>query len=145
MMETEVDTTVGYAQTPDGRKLEVSGILRASPENVWDVLVDTATWPVWGPSVTAVDCEAPNGRIRADTRGRIRIPLGVWVRFSIATFDPDHRRWTWRVARVPATGHRVELVDGEKRCRVVFEVPVAAPWYVPVCRRAIRRIEDLVG
>jgi hypothetical protein len=43
---------------------------------------------------------------------------------------------------IPATGHRVEPVDGD-RCRVVFEVPLPAAGYVPICRRALDRIAKL--
>jgi hypothetical protein len=125
--------------------------------------------------VTAVDC--PDRRIREGSTGRVRLPGGVRVPFEVTTLDERRRRWTWSVARIPATGHRVDPVAGRRsrepdprrepdpasdpgasdddrgpgggasdRCRVVFEVPVLAGGYVPVCRRALGRIEDcLVG
>jgi hypothetical protein len=66
------------------------------------------------------------------------------VPFAVDTVEERDaaRRWTWTVARLPATGHRVDALDGQ--CRVTFEVPVFAAGYVPVCRRALDRIARLV-
>jgi hypothetical protein len=45
---------------------------------------------------------------------------------------------------LPATGHRVDPGPaGGNGCRVVFELPAAAAPYVPVCRRALARVERL--
>jgi hypothetical protein len=126
------------AQTPQGRRLVVSREIAADRETVWDVLTDTEQWPEWGPSVTAVD--SSQRYIAAGTTGRVRLPGGLWVPFEI-TECADYR-WGWRVARVPATGHRVEVTsDG---CRVGFELPLYGAVYAPVCRRALARIERLV-
>jgi uncharacterized protein YndB with AHSA1/START domain len=143
-----VRTDVSLARTPDGRRIEVSAVLEAPPEAAWDLLVDTHHWPEWGPSVRAVD--ADERRIRAGSTGHVVVPGGVRVHFEVTAFDPDRRRWTWSVARVPATGHRVDAVEGAQgadpgRCRVVFEVPLPAAGYVPVCRRALERIADRLG
>jgi hypothetical protein len=59
----------------------------------------------------------------------------------VTHFDPGHR-WVWRVAGIPATGHRVEPVAAG--CRVVFEVPLPALGYAAVCRIALGRIARLV-
>jgi hypothetical protein len=62
--------------------------------------------------------------------------------FAISTFEPG-ARWSWRVAGVPATGHRVEPTsDG---CRIVFEVPIVAAPYAAVCRVALRRLARLLA
>ena len=103
-----VETSVSLGRTPDGRRLEVAARLAAPPAAAWDALIDTERWPAWGPSVTDVDCE--DHRVRAGSAGRVRLPGGVWVPFRVTHLA--NRRWTWRVARVPATGHRVESVDG---------------------------------
>ncbi|SFL13077.1 Polyketide cyclase / dehydrase and lipid transport [Halogranum rubrum] len=132
-------TDVSLRRTPDGRRLEVSRIVDASAETVWTLFTDPERWPEWGPSVAAVDCE--DDRIRRGTTGRVRV-VGVWIPFEIDTFDDEVYRWTWRVAKVPATGHRVDPV-GENRCRAVFEIPPLAVGYAVVCERALRRIERL--
>jgi hypothetical protein len=74
-------------------------------------------------------------------RGRVQTATGLWLPFEITHWEPE-RAWTWRVAGVPATGHRVEPL-GPQRCRVSFLIPRWAPFYRPVCRSALRRIAAL--
>jgi hypothetical protein len=115
-------------------------VIEAPAEIVWSLFTDTADWPDWGPTNAAVELDDPAGtRITADSTGRVRV-AGVWVPFSITTCA-DYR-WTWSVARVPATGHRVEPL-GPDRCRTVFELPPLAVGYAPVCRVALRRLDRL--
>jgi hypothetical protein len=64
------------------------------------------------------------------------------VPFEVTSFDAEARRWTWRVARIPATGHRVEEL-GAARSRVGFEIPLLAAGYAAVCRSALSRIARL--
>ncbi|KAB1188535.1 MULTISPECIES: SRPBCC family protein [Haloferax] len=130
-------TRTRFERTPDGARLVVSRVVSAPPAVVWDVLVSVDDWPEWGPSVSAV--RGVDGRIEAGSQGDVRV-AGVWVPFTIETCA-DHR-WTWRVAGVPATGHRVTAA-GVDRCAVAFEIPVAASPYAVVCAAALRRIERL--
>jgi hypothetical protein len=124
-------------RTPDGRRLVVAEPLTREPAWAWDLLCDTERWPEWGPSVRAVDCD---GRyVETGTTGRVRIPGGVWLPFEVTSCVD--RRWTWRVARIPATGHTVDERPGG--CRVGFELPLYAAGYAPVCRRALGRIAEL--
>jgi hypothetical protein len=134
------DTRTRLEPTPDGRRLVVSRAIEVPADRAFETLRDTETWPDWGPSVRAVDC--PTRFVEAGTRGRVRVAAaGVWVPFEV-TSCRDYR-WTWRVARVPATGHVVEpLAAG--RCRVGFEVPPLAAPYVAVCKVALERIEHLL-
>jgi len=105
----------------------------------WWLLTDTEAWPRWGPSVIAVD--APARRIGPGMRGRVKTAPGPWLPFEITDWQAG-RRWSWRVAGVPATGHAVEpLAPG--RCRVAFTIPIWAPFYAPVCRAALRRLREL--
>lgn len=119
-----------------GRRIDVSRVIDATPDAAWELVTDTGRWPEWGPSVRAVDCE--RRYITADTEGRVHTPLG-WVPFRVV--DCADRRWTWRVAGVPATGHRVDADP----TRIVFEVPAIAAGYAPVCAIALRRIERLLS
>lgn len=80
--------------------------------------------------------------LRAGSSGRIRTPMGIWVPFVVESFEPEHF-WDWRVAGVPATGHRVESV-GPNRSRLTFTVPVWALGYGLVCRLALMRIDRLL-
>ena len=88
----------------------------------------------------AVDCT--ERFIRSGSSGRIRTPVGVWVPFVVESFEPESY-WDWRVAGVPATGHRVESVM-PNRCRLTFTVPVWAFGYGLVCRLALMRIDRLL-
>jgi len=130
-------TTVALQYTPDGRRLVVSRVIDAPADIVWDVLTDTERWPDWGPSITAV--ESPDRYIQSGSRGRVRVLGTVWLPFEITACE--NRRWTWRVARIRATGHFVS--DHPAGAVVGFELPVAAAGYVPVCRRSCGRIGQL--
>jgi len=109
------------------------------PELAWSVLTDVATWPRWGPSVTAVRLDGRE--LGPGRRGQVRTPGGLWLPFVITRWE-EGRRWGWRVAGLPATGHRVEP-DG-RGCRITFEVPALAAPYVAVCRIALRRLADIL-
>lgn len=113
--------------------------IAAPAARVWSILIDTSLWPVWGPSLRGV---AGAGRfIDAATEGRLQTAFGIWLSFEIDHFE-DGRYWSWRVAGVPATGHRVEPL-GRNRCRLRFEVPTLAAPYLAVCRVACRRIRAM--
>jgi len=113
--------------------------IAAPAARVWSILIDTCLWPVWGPSLRRV---AGTGRfIDAAARGRLQTALGIWLSFEIDHFD-DGRYWSWRVAGVRATGHRVEPLDTD-RCSLSFDVPMLAAPYLPVCRVACRRIRAM--
>ena len=116
--------------------LEISCLVKVSPETLWDLLTDTYRWVEWGPSILEVQC---SGRyIRKGSRGRVKTAVGLWIPFVVTEFDPG-RRWSWRVGGVRATGHRVEPQVG-RICRLIFEVPVFAAPYLVVCRIAMGRI-----
>lgn len=111
--------------------------LDAPGDRVWRLITDTRTWQRWGPSVRAVDCD--DRFIHAGSSGRILTPIGIWVPFTVETFDP-WRYWDWRVGGLAATGHRVKPL-GPNRCRLTFTVPAWAFGYGLVCRLALLRID----
>jgi len=115
--------------------MDVTRRYRCPSQLAWSVLTDVATWPRWGPSVTAVRLDGQE--LGPEATGQVRTPVGLWLPFAITRWDEGHR-WGWRVAGVPATGHRVEP-DGQG-CRIAFEVPVLAAPYVVACRIALRRL-----
>ncbi|MFW5791551.1 MAG: SRPBCC family protein [Desulfohalobiaceae bacterium] len=112
----------------------------ASAKVVWTMLTDTRMWPGWGPSITDVDC--PTRFIHSGSRGRVRTLMGAWLPFEITTVH-EGRFWSWKVAGVPATGHRVTPSRESNGCRVEFEIPVWAFPYVLVCKVAALRIKRL--
>ena len=110
-------------------------------EIVWRLLIDTTAWPNWGPSVRAVDC--PTRLVGPGVSGRVQTAVGVWLPFSIAEWVPG-RFWSWKVAGVSATGHTVIATD-RNSCDAIFTVPRWAPFYLPVCRRALHRLAILAA
>ena len=119
--------------------LTASRVVPAPPAAAFELLVRTRSWPRWGPSVAAV--EPADARIGLGTSGRVRTAVGVWLPFEVTAFD-EGRSWSWRVAGVPATGHRVELADGG--CRLCLDVPIVAAPYLAVCHLALRRLARLL-
>jgi hypothetical protein len=125
--------------------LSFSGIsverrIRSSPDRAWDLITDTTRWPQWGPSVTNVFC--PDRYIRRGTRGRIRLPIGLTVPFQVTEYS--HRAfWGWKVAGLPATGHRL-LSLGDNACRIRFDMPVYWLPYIVVCKAALKRIAAIL-
>ena len=89
-----------------------------------------------GPSIRGIDCD--QRYIERGTTGHVRTAGGLQLPFEVTSCAD--RRWTWRVARIPATGHRVE---GTEPSRVVFEVPLLAGGYVPVCAKALQELVRL--
>lgn len=110
----------------------------ASPDTVWRLLVDPAVWSVWGPSVRSATVDGhlgPGATGTVETFGGFRLP------FEITHFEPG-RRWAWSIAGIGATDHVVEPIDGGA-CRVGFGTPWPAAAYLPICRRALTRLDHL--
>jgi len=107
---------------------------------LWDMITDTAKWPRWGPSVRAVSC--PDRWIGQGSRGAVLTAVGLWLPFVVSRCDPL-RYWEWRVAGIPATGHRL-TASGPHGCRLDFELPLLWLPYALVCRRALENIAGLL-
>ena len=120
-------------------RLNTSAQIHAPATVAWALLTDTRAWPRWGPSVRAVD--APARFITAGTRGRVQTAVGVWLSFEITHWE-EGSHWSWTVAGIPATGHLIEAT-GPDSCRVTFTIPAWAPFYLPVCRAALRAMGRL--
>jgi len=125
-------------------QLSFSRRVRAPQKEVWALLTDTESWPVWSPAITAVECA--EGIIGRRTRGRIRTTVGLWVPFEITELaPPPAARWSWKVGPVPAITHRV-VADPTHRSwsTVTFDLPAWAAAYAPMCVAALARIASLV-
>lgn len=119
---------------------EIRMSLDATRDAVWELITDTSRWTEWGPSVSAVD--STDRYIRKGTRGRVKLPIGIWIPFLITDYE-DKRYWSWSVCGIRATGHRIEPF-GERKCAIIFEVPTLAAPYLFICWLAIRRIEIIL-
>lgn len=118
----------------------VSRSFRIPCSKIWEFLTDTTTWPRWGPSVKAV--ESGNRFIKQGTEGRIKTAGGVWLPFIITVYE-EGSVWSWKVAGIPATGHRVEPQE-DGLCKLTFEVPLIAAPYAYICKIALDRIAGIL-
>lgn len=119
--------------------MQITKVIAAPAARVWEILTDTRLWPLWGPSVSAVD--SPRRYLAAGLQGRVQTAVGLWLPFEITRFEaPSY--WHWRVAGLPATGHRVTSLD-EGECALSFEFPLWAAPYGLVCRLAAEKIARL--
>jgi uncharacterized protein YndB with AHSA1/START domain len=116
--------------------LRLKRVVPACHETVWSVITDTRLWPVWGPTVSAV--ETRQRFIGPGASGRIRTVLGFWVPFEVTLFSPG-QAWSWKVAGIQATWHGVRPM-GPDRSLLEFAVPFWAAPYLIVCALAARRI-----
>ncbi len=80
------------------------------------------------------------------SRGTIAPVIGPRLHYEITGFEPM-RSWTWKVAGVAATGHRIAGRPGPsgttRRTEVVFDAPWWAPFYLPVLWLGLRRLARL--
>lgn len=120
--------------------METAIDISAPAAAAWDLLTDTSRWPEWGPSVARV--ESTDRWIGPVSTGRVCTAFGLWLPFAVSAFAAG-RQWSWKVAGIPATGHRVEAL-GPECCRVVFTVPALAAPYLLICRIAARRIKRIL-
>jgi hypothetical protein len=68
--------------------------------------------------------------------------FGIWLPFVIEEYE-HARFWSWKVAYISATGHRVQASE-TGGCYLWFEVPALAAPYAVVCQIALGRIENLL-
>ena len=127
-------------QFTDGR-VRVGRNYEHAPAVLWELITDTAQWPIWGPTVKAVECATRF--IDQNTRGRVRTSAGIWLPFEINRFEPGCF-WDWRVGGVNATGHRIQTIGADDRSVLWFEMPVYATPYIIVCQVALQRINKLL-
>ncbi len=104
----------------DGMELGTSIDVAASPDRVWDVLVDVERWPEWTESASSVR-SLETGSLAVGSRVEIsqpRIPTGV---YTVTALEPG-RAFTWEQRQpgstvsahhacslLPGGGTRVEL------------------------------------
>lgn len=120
--------------------MSVGRDIAAPPEVVWGLLVDLDAWPLWGPSVRRAALHDGGRMLGPAMRGTVWTAAGVALPFRVTTFEPG-RTWSWTVAGVSATDHRVDPTPGG--CRVSFGVPWWAGAYGAVCAVALGRIDRL--
>jgi uncharacterized protein YndB with AHSA1/START domain len=125
----------------NGIMLTVDRVIAAPPKAAWRLLVDLDAWPRWGPPIRHAELDSAYPELSLHATGTVYTVLPTGVPFVVTEFDPG-RFWSWTVAGVPATSHRVDPVDGGAR------VTIAVPWwsapYLTVCAIALRRMEKML-
>lgn len=112
----------------------------ASPYILWDLITDTTQWPRWGPTVKAV--RNSERYIRQGSAGHVLTAVGIWLPFVITEYEHECF-WSWKVASIQATGHRVQPTE-TGGCHLWFEVPIVAAPYLVVCQMALNRIAKVL-
>jgi hypothetical protein len=80
--------------------------------------------------------------VACGAHGEVTLHGGIRLPFVVTAVDAPNG-WSWRVAGVAATDHRVEDL-GDGTCRVGFGVPWPAAPYLGVCQVALARIAGLL-
>ena len=125
--------------TLNKNRIAICRVIEASPEAVWDIIIDTRIWPTWGPSLLKVDC---NDRyIKQGSKGRVKTVFLFWLSFTITEFR-EFEFWSWRVGRLQATGHRL-IRNGDSSCKLCFDMGLWAFAYIPICWLALHKIEKI--
>ncbi len=121
--------------------INVGKMFLASPHTIWDLITDTTQWLRWGPTVKAV--RHTERYIRKGSRGQVLTVMGIWLPFEISRYEHECF-WSWKVASIRATGHRLQPTD-TGGCCLWFEVPLIAAPYLVICQMALNRIEDILA
>ncbi len=121
------------------KRIFVCNKIKAPVDTIWAIITDTVFWPVWGPSITDVDCS--ERYIGKRSRGRVRTVFRFWLPFTITNYKPN-QSWEWQVGSFRATGHTV-VAAGPNACKLCFDMPVYCFFYIPVCWLALVRIKKL--
>ena len=119
--------------------INVGKELHASPDKIWGLITDTTKWPQWGPTVKSV--RSSERFIRKGSKGQVLTSVGLWLPFVITEYE--HKSfWSWKVASVRATGHRLRPTHSGG-CYLWFEVPIFAAPYLLVCQMALNRVKSI--
>lgn len=104
------------------RRLQARGA--ATPADAWRRYEHIALWPTWSPQIRRVSADAP--RIAVGVRGRVHLPGGLGLPFTVTAVDPVQHSWSWVVQLGPTAltlGHEVHAEEGGSGTSTVMEGP----------------------
>jgi uncharacterized protein YndB with AHSA1/START domain len=95
----------------------------ASPQRVWETLVDVERWPEWTPTVTRAERLEP-GPLALGSRTKLWQPQLMTTAWRVTALDSNAGVFIWETSRpgvkVIAT-HRVEPTQGGVRLSLALE------------------------
>ena len=122
------------------RRLEAAGA--ASAEDAWERYRTIAAWPSWSPQIRRVAASAE--QIGPGVTGRVHLPGGLGLPFTITAVDARARTWSWvvRLGPVPLTlTHEVREHPRGSATELVMEGPdVILLAYTPLAWVALRKL-----
>lgn len=122
------------------RRLEAIGT--ASPEVAWGRYLQIAAWPTWSPQISRVTASAE--RIGGGLTGRVYLPGGLGLPFTITAVNAQARSWSWvvRLGLVKLTmNHEVHAHTRGSVASLVMEGPdVVLLAYVPLAWVALHKL-----
>jgi uncharacterized protein YndB with AHSA1/START domain len=72
---------------------EITVDIDASPERIWDVMMDVEKWPEWTPSMTSLK-RLDSGELREGSRVRIKQPKLAPATMTVTHLERD-KTFTW--------------------------------------------------
>lgn len=122
------------------RRLEAIGT--ASPEVAWGRYLQIEAWPTWSPQISRVTASAE--RLGVGVTGRVYLPGGLGLPFTVTAVNAQARSWSWvvRLGLVKLTmNHEVHAHTRGSATSLVLEGPdVVLLAYVPLAWVALHKL-----
>lgn len=122
----------------------------AGRDQIWQVLTDNSTWPVWAKGCRSCASEPPRWLNVGDTRTATLLPGMSLQEKAIVLDAPERWAMTIEACSVPFARSVVEMIelldssrDGETRTEIRWSgAVIPAPWTRPFASRIEARMAD---
>ncbi len=101
-------------------------VVHASPERVWQLLVDVEGWPAWTKSMREIK-RLEAGPLAVGSRSRVTQPKGRPMVWTVTELEPQHN-FTWRAGQPALAFEAVHRIDGAgHQVRTTLEFTATGP------------------